>query len=355
MSKHLVIDVSEHQGVINWEAAKPHIAGAIIRCGYGDNYASQDDVQWSRNITECERLGIPRGVYLYSYATNDAMAQSELQHILRCLHGHSFQLPIYLDVEQAGTEGYAARACQIICEGLKAAGYKPGVYANTNWWNNYLTGVTAYTRWVAQYNSVCQYSGKHDIWQYTSDGSVPGINGRVDMNWCYTEFGSIAGGGTAVSTPTAASPKLKDLGQVDAIYEVYAGGRWWPPVTNYSDWAGRADGYPITYIAMKVSKGKVRARVHTANGWLPYLEFGNRYNKNDLTNGVLGNGNPIDAVEIYYYTPAGYKYKKAVYRVSDLKHSTFYSEQYDNETTNGMDGYAGLFGSAVDKFQMKIA
>lgn len=354
MSRRLVIDVSEHQGVINWDAAKPNIAGAILRCGYGDNYASQDDKQWSRNISECERLGIPRGVYLYSYATNDTMAKSELQHILRCLKGHTFQLPIYLDVEQAGTEGYAARACQIICEGLKAAGYKPGVYANTNWWNNYLVGVTAYTRWVAQYNSVCTYAGKHDIWQYSSGGMIPGINGRVDVNWCYTEFGNITGSGAAA--PAATPQKLKDLRNVDAIYEVYAGGRWWPPVTNYLDWAGRADGYPIKYIAMRVTKGKVRARVHTTvDGWLPYLEFGNSYNKNDLINGVLGNGNPIDAIEIYYYTPAGYKYKKAVYRASDLNHNTFYSEQYDNEKNAKMDGYAGLFGVAMDKFQMKIA
>ena len=90
MSKYYVIDVSEHQGVINWDAVKPNIAGAILRCGYGDNYESQDDSQWVRNLAECERLGIPRGVYLYSYATNDAMAKSELQHILRCIKGHTF-------------------------------------------------------------------------------------------------------------------------------------------------------------------------------------------------------------------------------------------------------------------------
>ena len=55
MSKYYVIDVSEHQGVINWDAVKPNIAGAILRCGYGDNYESQDDAQWTRNLAECER------------------------------------------------------------------------------------------------------------------------------------------------------------------------------------------------------------------------------------------------------------------------------------------------------------
>lgn len=353
MSKYYVIDVSEHQGVINWDTVKPNIAGAILRCGYGDNYESQDDSQWVRNLAECERLGIPRGVYLYSYATNDVMAKSELQHILRCIKGHTFQLPIYLDCEQAGTESYAPRACQIICEGLKAAGYKPGVYANTNWWNNYLAGVTAYTRWVAQYNNACTYGGKYDIWQYSSGGSVPGISGRVDVNWCYTEFAKLSGGGSAT---TSTSQKLKDLGPVDAIYQAFANERWWPEVKNYQDWVGKGDGYPITYLAMRVTKGSIRARVHTVrSGWLPYLTFGNSYNLNDRVNGILGNGEAIDAVEVYYYTPAGYAYKKAIYRVSDLNHNTFYSEQYDNETSNVQDGYAGKFGSPADKFQMKIA
>ena len=352
MTKLKVIDVSEHQGVINWNAVKGNVDGVILRCGYGDDISSQDDVQWKRNLAECERLGIPRGVYLYSYADSDAHAQSELQHILRLIKGHTFQLPIYLDCEESWTSGYAARACQIICEGLKAAGYKPGVYANTNWWNNYLTGVTAYTRWVAQYNSACTYAGKHDIWQYTSGGTVPGIAGQVDMNWCYVSFDQLSGGGAAATTPTA--PAKKDLGQVDTTYQAFTD-RWWPKVRNKEDWAGKGDSFEIRYLALAVSKGTIRARVHTTQGiWLPYLTFGSSYNLNDLKNGVLGNGHPIDAVEIYYYTPDGYLYKKAVYRVSDIDHNTFYSAQYDNEKGNGMDGYAGAFEAAMDKFQFWI-
>lgn len=85
MSK-LIIDVSYHNGVINWEKVKASgCAGAILRCGYGDDITSQDDKQWIRNLSECERLGIPVGAYLYSYATSDRQAQSELDHILRLL------------------------------------------------------------------------------------------------------------------------------------------------------------------------------------------------------------------------------------------------------------------------------
>ena len=113
---NLIIDVSYHNGVINWERVKASgCAGAILRCGYGDDIASQDDKQWIRNLAECERLGIPVGVYLYSYATCDRQAKSELEHILRLIKGHTFQLPIFIDVEEPGTQNYAPRCCEIVC------------------------------------------------------------------------------------------------------------------------------------------------------------------------------------------------------------------------------------------------
>ena len=96
----LIIDVSEHQKTIDWNKVKPKIDGAIIRCGYGDNIKSQDDKYWHRNVSECERLGIPFGVYLYSYAANDAQAKSEAEHALRLLKGHKLSYPVYIDFEE---------------------------------------------------------------------------------------------------------------------------------------------------------------------------------------------------------------------------------------------------------------
>lgn len=155
MSK-LIIDVSYHNGVINWERVKASgCAGAILRCGYGDDIASQDDKQWIRNLAECERLGIPMGVYLYSYATCDRQAQSELEHILRLIKGHTFQLPIFIDVEEPGTQNYAPRCCEIVCEGLKANGYTPGIYASLSWFNNHLGSVRGkYVEWMARYKNL---------------------------------------------------------------------------------------------------------------------------------------------------------------------------------------------------------
>lgn len=183
----IVIDVSQHQGVIGWEKVKSKVSGAVLRCGYGSDITSQDDTQFKRNLSECERLGIPKGVYLYSYAVNEGMAKSELAHILRLIKGHKFELPIYVDCEEPGTQDFAPTACNIICEGLKKAGFTPGVYANTSWWQDYLKSVTGYSRWVAQFNNICTYTGTKDMWQYTENGSISGISGYVDISYCYND------------------------------------------------------------------------------------------------------------------------------------------------------------------------
>ncbi len=231
-----VIDVSSHQGTIDWDTVKDHIDGAILRCGYGDNITSQDDAQFAANLAACERLGIPHGVYLYSYADTTAHAQSELAHILRLIDGHTFQLPIYLDCEESGTQSFAPTACKIVCEGLKSAGYTPGVYASLSWWNNYLTSVTAYRRWVAQWASKCTYTGSYDIWQYSESGSVSGISGSVDMNYCYTAFADMA---ADISASTDSGKEDSTVASsIDISYQVYTDkSGWLSAVKNLEDYA----------------------------------------------------------------------------------------------------------------------
>ena len=370
MGTKKVIDVSHHNGTIDWEKVKAAgVDGAILRCGYGDNIASQDDKQWKRNADECTRLGIPFGVYLYSYAKSTAQAKSEAEHVLRLVQGHNLSYPIFFDmednffeknVEEHGTESGAVERARIFCEAIKAAGYMPGVYANKNWWDNYLKGLTGYTRWVARYNDTLGMDNV-DMWQYTSDGSVSGISGRVDMNHCYRDFpkeitGSSSGANTGSNTSGGSSDTKKDLGNVDLYYSAYAGGKWWPEVKNATDWAGKGNDVPITYLGFRVTKGSLKARAYTRkSGWLPYITFKNSYNKKDLANGVIGDGSEILAVELYYNTPAGYNYKYAKYKVSVKGKSGYYPEQRDNETGSGMDGYAGDKKNAVDKLQAWIA
>ena len=209
MEKFL-IDVSEHQGVINWEQAKRHIDGAILRCGYGMDIASQDDKQWVRNVAECERLGIPFGVYIYSYATNTDRAKSEAQHVLRLIQGHKLSYPVYFDMEEPGTEGVAVANAIAFGEIIEAAGYWCGVYYNRNWHNNVIKGqLDRFTRWGAgsgTNNGQKQDNYKpgfgEDIWQYSSKGSVPGVPGNVDVNVCYRDFpAEISGNSTPTPSP----------------------------------------------------------------------------------------------------------------------------------------------------------
>lgn len=185
------IDVSEHQGLVDWEAVKASgIDFAIIRCGYGNDWSAQDDLYWEYNVSECERLGIPYGVYLYSYAENLAMAQSEADHVLRLLEGHTPKYPVYYDLEEssmasADNAGLLADIASLFCGEIEKAGYTPGVYANLNWWNNYLTDdvFDRWDRWVAQYNDSCWYEGDYGLWQATSSGVVDGVSGPVDVNF----------------------------------------------------------------------------------------------------------------------------------------------------------------------------
>lgn len=184
-----LIDVSEHEGKIHWELVKPQIDGAILRCGYGMDLERQDDGQFRRNAAECVRLGIPFGVYLYSYADTNEKARSEAAHVLRLVKEYPLSYPVYLDLEEKGTQAGAIERANIFGDIIEAAGYWCGVYANLYWWNTYLKGLDRFTKWVAQYNKTCDFKGSHlDIWQYTDEGKLEGINGNVDMNICYRDL-----------------------------------------------------------------------------------------------------------------------------------------------------------------------
>lgn len=183
----LVIDISQWQGTIDWNTVAPNIDGVIIRCGWGSDYIGQDDTFFERNSSECERLGIPYGVYLYSYAQSVDAAKSEAQHVLRLISGKNLSLPVYWDSEESGTEYNASAKAMAFCEVIRNAGYTPGVYASLSWWNAYLQGVTDVSKWCARWQADSP-GMQCDIWQYTSDGNVPGIIGRVDMNECYEVF-----------------------------------------------------------------------------------------------------------------------------------------------------------------------
>ncbi|HIW56858.1 MAG TPA: glycoside hydrolase family 25 protein [Firmicutes bacterium] len=188
------VDVNEFNGEIDWERLKASgIDFVIIRCGYGADREEYDDKYWLRNVSECERLGIPYGVYLYSYAESDEYAASEAEHVLRLLEGRSPQYPVYYDLEDntvgAKTNEEIARYAQIFCSAVESAGYDAGIYANRYWWEEKLTD-TAFEngnrdKWVAEYNGSCGYAGRYSTWQCTNSGRVDGIDSNVDINFIF--------------------------------------------------------------------------------------------------------------------------------------------------------------------------
>lgn len=215
--KKILIDVSEHQGKIDWEKAMYHIDGAILRCGYGTDCVDQDDKQFRRNADECTRLGIPFGVYLYSYAKTVKAAQYEADHVLRLIKDYKLSYPVYLDLEEGNTAEGAVERANVFGDIIEQAGYWCGIYANLYWWEMILKGgLERFTKWVAQYNLGCEYTGANlDIWQFTRKGSIPGIIGNVDMNECYRDFpAEILGCAKPVEKPAAPTePEVKQDGK----------------------------------------------------------------------------------------------------------------------------------------------
>lgn len=187
------IDVSFAQKSIDWDKLKGKIDFAILRCGFGNNQADQDDVQWARNVAECNRLGIPWGAYIYSYAESAGDAGSEAAHVLRLLKGLKPTYPVYIDMEHDAafkSRALSTAICKIFCDTISAAGFTAGIYANKDWATNRLdmAQLSKWTFWLAQYNDRVTYTGKYDMWQYSSSGSLPGVTGKVDLNYCYKDF-----------------------------------------------------------------------------------------------------------------------------------------------------------------------
>lgn len=193
------IDVSKHQGMIDWQAVKEtgHVKFVIIRAGFG-RYANQKDPMFERNFLRAKAARIPVGAYWYSYAMSVEEAREEAQACLQVLKGKRFEYPIYYDVEEARQSllGKAAltEICEAFCDTLEKAGYYVGVYASTYWFThklNHARLASSYTIWLADYRKDYDKDLKRGIHQFTSSGHVPGIRGSVDLNICTVDFPAI--------------------------------------------------------------------------------------------------------------------------------------------------------------------
>ena len=195
-----VIDVSEWQGDIDWAKAKADgVEGVIIRLGYGEG--NNADKKAQRNISECKRLGIPFGIYWYSYADTPSIAKEEGADVVAKLkqfgvNASDLAYPVYYDLEKWTWEGHQPPTDPNVYNdivnnwysALQSAGYKNlGVYSYTSYLQGPLKHADIYakTTWVAQYGARMGFDSfptNSRGWQYTSSGKVDGISGNVDMN-----------------------------------------------------------------------------------------------------------------------------------------------------------------------------
>ena len=209
------IDVSGYQKDIDWQKVKDAgIDFAILKIG-NINAREPDgwytDSRFQRNLTECERLGIPYGVYTYSYAKNADDAVKGANHIIALLKGHNPTLPVYLDLEDDSIKDTDhATIATAFCNTISAAGYTPGIYASASWFKNILTDPcftnSGWGIWTAQYwygqrydaslGLGPEYPAKFDCWQYSILSTVPGIDGYCDINYWYKDGFSSSNGKT---------------------------------------------------------------------------------------------------------------------------------------------------------------
>lgn len=193
------IDVSKWQGTIDWKAVKNSgVNYAIIRCGYrgSSSGALVVDPKFEANIKGATSAGIKVGIYFFSQAVNKNEAVEEASMVLELIKGYKISYPVFLDVETSGgradgiNKATRTEVIKAFCETVQNAGYTAGVYANKNWLTNKIdtSQLSKYKIWLAQYAASPTYTGRYDLWQYSSTGKVSGISGNVDLNWSYLGY-----------------------------------------------------------------------------------------------------------------------------------------------------------------------
>lgn len=202
------IDVSYYQGDIDWNAVKSSgVEFVIIRVGYRGLSTGilNNDTKFTTYMQGALAADLKVGVYFFSQAITPAEAEEEADFVLARIAGYNISLPVAIDYEYGGSDGgriynanlskeAATQICSSFCNRVASAGYKPMVYANKSMLENKLDGVAlgnAFDVWLAHYTDKTSYANNYSFWQYTSDGYVNGISGRVDMDIWYDTSGMI--------------------------------------------------------------------------------------------------------------------------------------------------------------------
>lgn len=194
----LGIDVSKWNKEIDWEIVKAEgVEFAIIRCGYRGSSSGLlvEDPYFRKNIEGAKKAGIKVGVYFFTQAVDLVEAVEEASMAVSLIGDTGLDYPVFIDTEGAGGNGRAdgldagtrTAVVNAFCRTIENAGFKSGVYASRNWYLNNLNRdeLNDQKIWLAEYRQTPEYDGHYDMWQYTSSGTVAGIEGRVDLNVSY--------------------------------------------------------------------------------------------------------------------------------------------------------------------------
>lgn len=229
------VDISEFNGSVDMQTLiSGGVRFAIIRCGYGRDYKSQDDIRYAENVKKCEAAGMPYGVYLYSYAKNQSDALSEASHTLRLLQGTKPSYGVWYDVEDS-TLPYGETLienCAAYCKAIEDAGYYCGIYASLYFWQQRLNDsrLDAYDKWIAHWANEIGYDGEYGIWQYTDSGNIDGK--LFDMNLAYKDYPAITGGDEIDMTKEEVIALIKTESQ--KIYD--ANEKKYPTIASTPEW-----------------------------------------------------------------------------------------------------------------------
>ena len=210
MAEYKVVDISKFQGAVDFNKLKADgVHGVIIRCGYtgyGKSKSKNTDSRWEENCKAAQKAGMPFGAYYYSCAVTPEEAEQEAQLVLKLIEGKTLLYPVYFDTEDnhdiaayspesqlsIGRSRLTAVA-KAFLEVLSKKGICCGIYASKSWLENQLDmqQLSGCEVWVAQYAEKLTYKGEYRMWQYTSEGTVNGIEGKADLNHCYVDYPSL--------------------------------------------------------------------------------------------------------------------------------------------------------------------
>lgn len=386
-------DLSYAQEGLSISSLKDKADFLLLRAGYGGDYSDQDDSEFNRFVKEAETLGIPWGAYLYSYALTEKDADNEVKHMLRLLDGKNPTLGVWIDMEDA--DGYKSNhgmpsndtlvnICYRFCEQMENKGYHVGVYASLSWLENQLNSskLDCFDRWVAQWNSTCDYKGAYSIWQYTNKYEIAGK--RLDANHLVNDFRKEEGDKVSNSKSRVLQTGenqitqhygnnghggvdlVKKTNQLDIITAHSDGTVVWcqSGIPNDQGSSGNrsygnavklrhANGWctlyaHMDYISVKngqtVKKGqKLGYMGNTGNSYGAHLHFevrdksDNRVNPEKYLNADLPKDSSSSSNSKVGYT-------------GDLKYSAYVSKKWLPSVTNcgdGPDGYAGIYGKSI--------